>query len=47
MAAPRSWDEVEAGADGGELEQLTADEVLERVARDGDLAAEIAGERPG
>jgi bifunctional non-homologous end joining protein LigD len=43
VAAPRSWDEVEAGAEGGELEQLTADEVLERVARDGDLAAGIAG----
>ena len=43
VAAPRSWDEIEAGADGGELEQLTADEVLDRVARDGDLAAEITG----
>jgi bifunctional non-homologous end joining protein LigD len=43
VAAPRSWDEIESGADGGELEQLTADEVLDRVARDGDLAAEITG----
>ena len=43
VAAPRSWDEIEAGADGGELAQLTADEVLERVDRDGDLAAEITG----
>jgi len=43
VAAPRSWDEIEAGAEGGELEQLTADEVLDRVARDGDLAAEITG----
>ena len=43
VAAPRTWDEVEAGAEGGELAQLMVDEVLERVARDGDLAAEIAG----
>src|SRR3954451_20436209 len=43
VAAPRSWDEIESGAEGGELEQLTADEVLARVADDGDLAAEITG----
>jgi len=43
VAAPRSWDEIESGAEGGELAQLTFDEVLERVARDGDLAAAIAG----
>lgn len=43
VAAPRSWDEVEAGASGErELVQLEMDEVLDRVARDGDLAAEIA-----
>jgi len=42
VAAPRSWDEIEAGASGDEeLVQLTADEVLERVERDGDLAADI------
>ncbi len=42
VAAPRSWDEVEAGASGEEpLVQLELDEVLARVARDGDLAAEI------
>jgi bifunctional non-homologous end joining protein LigD len=44
VAAPRSWAEIEAGASGDEeLVQLTADEVLDRVDRDGDLAAEIAG----
>ena len=37
-AAPRSWDEVEAGAESPEvLQHLMFDEVLERVARDGDL----------
>ncbi|NUO91489.1 MAG: ATP-dependent DNA ligase, partial [Dermatophilaceae bacterium] len=37
-------DEVEAGASGEEeLVQLTADEVLDRVDRNGDLAAEITG----
>jgi bifunctional non-homologous end joining protein LigD len=37
-AAPRTWDEVESGAERvGALEQLMFDEVLERVARDGDL----------
>lgn len=43
VAAPRSWDEVEAGADGGDLHQLRMDEVLTRVGEFGDLAAEIAG----
>lgn len=43
VAAPRSWDEIEAGVKGGELIQLTADEVLERVERDGDLAEAITG----
>ena len=33
VAAPRSWAEVE----GGDLSQLRYDEVLDRVARDGDL----------
>jgi len=41
VAAPRSWDEIESGAQGGELVQLTADEVLVRVERDGDLAEAI------
>jgi bifunctional non-homologous end joining protein LigD len=43
VAAPRTWDEIESGAGGGELVQLTADEVLDRVDRDGDLAAQITG----
>jgi bifunctional non-homologous end joining protein LigD len=34
VAAPRSWDEVIAGA----LRQLTAEQVLARVAEDGDLS---------
>jgi bifunctional non-homologous end joining protein LigD len=40
-ACPRSWDEVEAGADGDTFEQLRMEEVVERVASDGDLAASI------
>lgn len=44
VAAPRSWAEVEAGASGAaELVQLEMGEVLGRVGRDGDLAAEITG----
>lgn len=43
VAAPREWDEVEAGARGGVLEQLPMDQVLARVDSLGDLAAEIAG----
>ncbi|WP_324144666.1 non-homologous end-joining DNA ligase [Intrasporangium sp.] len=42
VAAPRGWDEVEAGAAGEQLRQLRMDEVLERVEQSGDLAAEIA-----
>ncbi len=42
VAAPRSWEEVEAGADGAGLAQLRMDEVLTRVDEFGDLAAEIA-----
>lgn len=43
VAAPRTWDEVEAGADleREQLRQLRMDEVLERVAAHGDLAASI------
>jgi bifunctional non-homologous end joining protein LigD len=37
-AAPRTWDEVEEGAEElGGLVQLTSDEVLQRVAEHGDL----------
>ena len=40
VAAPLSWEEVESGAeDPVELEQLRFEEVLERVAADGDLLA--------
>ncbi len=42
VAAPRTWDEVEAGAQDPEaLRQLMFDEVLERVTRDGDLIADL------
>jgi bifunctional non-homologous end joining protein LigD len=37
VAAPRSWEEL----DDPDLRQLRYDEVLERVARDGDLLAEL------
>ena len=38
VAAPRTWEEVEEGADErGSLVQLTASQVLERVAEDGDI----------
>lgn len=41
VAAPRTWDEVEQGAARGDLLQLRAAEVLERVERHGDLAADL------
>ncbi|GAA1891483.1 non-homologous end-joining DNA ligase [Lapillicoccus jejuensis] len=41
VAAPRTWDEVEQGAAGRRFEQLLMDQVLERVAEHGDLAAEL------
>ncbi len=42
VAAPRTWDEVERGAEEPEaLRQLMFDEVLERVERDGDLLADL------
>jgi bifunctional non-homologous end joining protein LigD len=41
VAAPRSWDEVEAGAGGAKFEQLMFDEVLERLESDGDLLADL------
>jgi bifunctional non-homologous end joining protein LigD len=44
VAAPRSWDEIEAGAaDEGGLEQLAFEEVLDRVDRLGDLFGEQLG----
>lgn len=43
-AAPRTWEEIEVGAEREEgLRQLLWDEVLDRVARQGDLAAELLG----
>lgn len=41
VAAPRTWDEVEAGAAGKKLEQLMFDEVLDRLDADGDLVADL------
>ena len=41
VAAPRTWDEVEAGAAGKKLEQLMFDEVLDRLDADGDLVAAL------
>jgi len=42
VAAPRTWDEVEQGAEEPDtLRQLMFDEVLERVERDGDLIADL------
>ncbi len=41
VAVPRTWDEVEQGAERGDLLQLRAAEVLERVERLGDLAADL------
>ena len=41
VAAPRTWDEVEAGAEGGIFEQLDFEEVLERLDADGDLLADL------
>ncbi|MBK8468524.1 MAG: non-homologous end-joining DNA ligase [Candidatus Phosphoribacter sp.] len=44
VATPRTWDEVEAGAIAPEaLIQMSADEVLDRVDRLGDLAASLLG----
>jgi bifunctional non-homologous end joining protein LigD len=39
VAAPRTWDEVEAGAEGEKFEQLEFEEVLDRLEADGDLLA--------
>ena len=43
VAAPRTWDEI----DDPDLRQLRFDEVLERVAADGDLLAELDPDMPG
>lgn len=45
VAAPRTWDEIEAGAAGkAELRQLEAVVVLDRVQHDGDLFAQLLDE---
>ncbi|MGH3372434.1 MAG: non-homologous end-joining DNA ligase, partial [Nocardioidaceae bacterium] len=42
VAAPRSWEEVEAGAaEGGTLRQLAMGAVLARIAEGGDLFGEL------
>ena len=42
VAAPRTWEEVERGAERpGRLEHLQMDEVLRRVSRDGDLFGQV------
>ncbi|KAB7746482.1 ATP-dependent DNA ligase [Nostocoides sp. F2B08] len=41
VAAPRTWDEIDAGAGGGELEQIMFDDMLDRVAEVGDLAESL------
>lgn len=41
VAAPRTWDEIEAGAEGGALEQVMFEDVLDRVTELGDLAAPL------
>ena len=44
VAAPRTWDEVEAGAQDAEaLRQLELDEVLDRLEADGDPLATLLG----
>ena len=43
VAAPRTWDEIE----DPDLRHLTYDEVLDRLARDGDLLAELDEALPG
>jgi bifunctional non-homologous end joining protein LigD len=41
VAAPRTWAEVEAGAEDDSLEQLMFDEVLDRLEEHGDLVAAL------
>ncbi len=46
VAAPRTWDEVAAGAGGHHFAQLTMREVLRRVDGEGDLAASLVTAHP-
>ena len=41
VAAPRTWDEVEAGAAGETFEQVMFDDMLERLDTHGDLIADL------
>ena len=41
VAAPRTWDEVEAGAAGKRFEQVMFDDVRDRLEEYGDLAADL------
>ena len=41
VAAPRTWDEVERGAEGGRFEQLDLEDVLDRLESDGDLLEDL------
>lgn len=41
VAAPRSWDEVEAGAAGSAFDQIMYDDILDRIEELGDLAAPL------
>lgn len=43
VAAPRTWDELEEGAAGAGLQQLTPTQVLERLDRDGDQLEGLSG----
>ncbi|PRY58796.1 bifunctional non-homologous end joining protein LigD [Knoellia remsis] len=41
VAAPRTWDEVEAGAEGERFEQMMFDDMPERLETHGDLIADL------
>lgn len=41
VAAPRTWDEVEAGADGKRFEQVMFDDMADRIEEYGDLLADL------
>lgn len=41
VAAPRTWGEVEAGADGKRFEQVMFDDMADRIEKYGDLLADL------
>lgn len=43
IAAPRTWAEIESGADGGVLEQVLLEDAVDRLDRLGDLLAPLTG----